>query len=214
MRLTASWLNSSRRPNQCALHPVKVLIGYQGLTKLKVVSSRVRGQVLQYHNISYPLAYFLFCRNELKEWFIYFFLPLPSQRRLQAGPRVGRSYTSRGPCLSAASWSALNNSSSLHYIFLALWCGRALQPTSGRRCALFERSEFADRRSRRTAKESRRATPRPTWFWVLLPKQKGLGCRKETPQYCYLYNSLMADWHLHPHPNLLPQGRRNFCTKP
>ncbi len=34
---------------------------------------------------------------------------------------------------------------------LALWRGRAVQPTPGKRSALFERSEFAGRRSRRTA---------------------------------------------------------------
>ncbi len=46
--------------------------------------------------------------------------------------------------------------------------------------ALFERSEFARRRSWRTAQGTRRATPRPTWFLVLLPKQKDLGYRAET----------------------------------
>ena len=74
-------------------------------------------------------------------------------------------------------------SCSLHYILLALWRGRAVQPTSGRRCALFERSEFARRRNRRTAQGTRRVTPRPTWFWVLLPKQKGLVRRDETRQH-------------------------------
>ncbi|MGB5055961.1 MAG: hypothetical protein WBO24_16340, partial [Nitrospirales bacterium] len=71
---------------------------------------------------------------------------------------------------------------------LALWCGRAVQATPGKRRALFEPfektqaklREFARRRSRRTAKGTRRATPRPPWFWVLLPKQKGLGRRAET----------------------------------
>ncbi|MFA9560866.1 MAG: hypothetical protein ACERKU_00885, partial [Nitrospirota bacterium] len=62
----------------------------------------------------------------------------------------------------------------------ALWCGRAVQPTPEKRRALFERSEFARRRSRRTAQGTRRAMPRPTWFWVLLPKQKDLVCRGET----------------------------------
>ena len=48
------------------------------------------------------------------------------------------------------------------WAFLALWCGRAVQPTPEKRRALFERSEFARRRSRRTAQGTRRATSRPT----------------------------------------------------
>ncbi len=59
---------------------------------------------------------------------------------------------------------------------VALWRGRAVQPTPETRRAVFERSEFACRRGRRTAQGTRRAPPRPQWFWVLLPKQKGLGC--------------------------------------
>ena len=66
---------------------------------------------------------------------------------------------------------------------LAWWHGRAVQLTPERRRALFERSEFARRRSQRTAQGTRRATPRPTWFWLLLPKQKWLGCRAETRQH-------------------------------
>jgi hypothetical protein len=66
---------------------------------------------------------------------------------------------------------------------LALWCGRAVQPTPEKRRAVFEPfgktqdrlREFArrrtcpeqGRRSRRTAQGTRRATPRPTWFWLL-----------------------------------------------
>ncbi|MGB5054066.1 MAG: hypothetical protein WBO24_06700, partial [Nitrospirales bacterium] len=53
----------------------------------------------------------------------------------------------------------------------------------GGRRALFERSEFARRRRRQTTQGTRRATPRPPWFWVLLPKQKDLACRGETRQY-------------------------------
>jgi hypothetical protein len=63
---------------------------------------------------------------------------------------------------------------------LALWCGRALLPTPEKRRALFERSEFARRRSRRTAQGTRRATSRPTWFWVLFPKEKDLVTQDET----------------------------------
>jgi hypothetical protein len=55
---------------------------------------------------------------------------------------------------------------------LTLWAGRAVQPTPETRRAVFERSEFARRRGRRTAQGTRRATPRPIWFWLLLPKQK------------------------------------------
>ena len=110
------------------------------------------------------------------------------QRRLLFGLLFGRSSSIGEPCLSpstrlrpgSASWSTTHKSSCLHYTSLAWWRGRAVQLTSGRRCALFEQSEFAHRRSRRTAEETRRAMPRPTWFWVLLPKQKGLGCRAET----------------------------------
>ena len=58
-----------------------------------------------------------------------------------------------------------------------------MQPTPEKSRALFERSEFARRRSRRTAQGTRRATPRPTWFWVLLPKQKDLATRGETRQH-------------------------------
>jgi hypothetical protein len=63
---------------------------------------------------------------------------------------------------------------------VALWRGRAVQPAPGKRRALSERSEFACRRGWRTAQDTRRATPRPQWFWVLLPNQKDLGCRAET----------------------------------
>ena len=34
-------------------------------------------------------------------------------------------------------------------------------------------------RSRRTAQGTRRAPSRPTWCWLLLPKQKKRGCRDE-----------------------------------
>jgi hypothetical protein len=44
------------------------------------------------------------------------------------------------------------------------WQGRAVQPTPKRRRALFERSEFARRRGRRTAQGTRRASLRPQWF--------------------------------------------------
>jgi hypothetical protein len=79
-----------------------------------------------------------------------------------------------------------------------LWHGRAVKPTSENRRTLFEPfektqgrlREFArrrtcpeqGRRSQRTAQGTRRATPRPTWFWPLLPKKKGLDCRGETRQ--------------------------------
>ncbi len=66
---------------------------------------------------------------------------------------------------------------------LALWRGRAVQPGPGKRRALCERSEFARRRGRRTAQGIRRASPRPTWFWSLLPKQKWLGGLAETRHY-------------------------------
>jgi hypothetical protein len=105
---------------------------------------------------------------------------------------------------------------------LALWCSRAVQATPGKRRALFERSEFARSRSRRTVKGTRRATPRPTWFWVLLPKQKGLVRRGETrhlyffaPIENYFYTTI-------PHRNRIPElprgieiffviGRRRIC---
>ena len=38
-----------------------------------------------------------------------------------------------------------------HKFSLTWWCGRAVQPTPEKRCAVFERSEFARRRGRRTA---------------------------------------------------------------
>ena len=41
--------------------------------------------------------------------------------------------------------------------------------------------EFARRRSRRTAKGTRRATVWPTWFWPLLPKQKWVVARGRNP---------------------------------
>ena len=65
---------------------------------------------------------------------------------------------------------------------LALWHGRAVQPTPGKMCAVFERSKFARRRCRRTAQGTRRATTRSTWFWLLLTKQKWLVLRGETRQ--------------------------------
>ena len=85
-----------------------------------------------------------------------------------------------------------------HEAPLAWWHGRAVQLTPERRRALpepFDKSqdqlhEFArhrtcpeqGRRSQRTAQSTRRrAMPRPTWFWVLLPKQKDLFARRRNP---------------------------------
>ncbi len=65
---------------------------------------------------------------------------------------------------------------------LALWHGRAVQPIPERRGTLFERSEFVRRRFRRTAQGTRRVMLRPTWLWVLLPKQKRLVRLGETRQ--------------------------------
>ena len=48
---------------------------------------------------------------------------------------------------------------------------------------MFERCEFARRRSQRTAQGTRMGMPRPTWFWVLLPKEKDLVCRDETRHF-------------------------------
>ena len=74
---------------------------------------------------------------------------------------------------------------------VALWRDRAVQSTPEIRRAVSERSEFARRRGRRTvqgtlpscSEQDGRVMPRPTWFWVLFPKEKDLGRRDEPRQY-------------------------------
>ncbi|MGP0591040.1 hypothetical protein ACTRXD_00690 [Nitrospira sp. T9] len=63
---------------------------------------------------------------------------------------------------------------------MALWRGQVVLPTSeeGAHClsgASLRAAGVGD-----TAQGTRRATPRPPWFWVLLPKQKDLVRRGET----------------------------------
>ena len=60
------------------------------------------------------------------------------------------------------NWTTQRKTSVFQQPPLAWWCGRAVQPTLGNRRALFEQSEFARRRGRRTAQGTRRATSRPT----------------------------------------------------
>ena len=62
-------------------------------------------------------------------------------------------------------------------------CGHGCAPVPkpiGRR-GLSERSEFRSPSNRDWGKGTRRATPGRPWFWVLLPKQKGLGVRGRNP---------------------------------
>ncbi len=107
---------------------------------------------------------------------------------------IGNVFSRKRTELSDACWLDLRVNALIfiralfksHELFCRLilgfltWCfGQAVQATSELRCALFEHSEFAHRRSRRTAKGTRRAKPRPTWFWPLSLKQKWLGCRDE-----------------------------------
>ena len=87
-----------------------------------------------------------------------------------------------GPCLSAASCSAKIKGLIVAAVSPGLMVCRAVQPTPEKRRAVSERSEFARRRGRRTAQGTRRATPQPKWFWLLLPKQKWLGRRGENRQ--------------------------------
>ena len=86
----------------------------------------------------------LSCQSSSRIGVMYLFHPIPFPTcPTPAGWPLGRTLVSlRGPCLSEASWSALQSLRPTH----PMW-------PAGRQ-----------------------------WFWVLLPKEKGLGCRDEPRQ--------------------------------
>ena len=75
------------------------------------------------------------------------------------------------------------------FIWPLAWPSRAAESgKTGAHCLTPSRrlrkgsANLRHRRSRRTAQGTRRATTGPTWFWVLLPKQKDLVPRFETAE--------------------------------
>ncbi|WNM61476.1 hypothetical protein [Candidatus Nitrospira neomarina] len=57
---------------------------------------------------------------------------------------------------------------------MALWRGQVVLPTSKEGAHCLSIASLRAAGVGNTAQGTRRATPRPPWFWVLLPKQKDL----------------------------------------
>src|SRR5690606_25564356 len=64
--------------------------------------------------------------------------------------------------------------------FVALWRGQVVLPTSEKGAHCLSAASLRAAGVGNTAQGTRRATPRPPWFWVLLPKQQNLVRRGET----------------------------------
>ncbi|MDH5700896.1 MAG: hypothetical protein OEZ41_13165 [Nitrospirota bacterium] len=61
-----------------------------------------------------------------------------------------------------------------HWNPVALWRGQVVLPTSEEGAHCLSAASLRAAGVGDTAQGTRRATPRPPWFWVLLPKQKDL----------------------------------------
>ncbi|MCA9500750.1 MAG: hypothetical protein MRJ67_13700 [Nitrospirales bacterium] len=68
-----------------------------------------------------------------------------------------------------------------HWNPVALWRGQVVLPTSEKGAHWLSIASLRAVGVGDTAQGIRRTTPRPPWFWPLLPKQKWLGWRDEPP---------------------------------